>query len=198
MDRNRLITGVIIAVVFIILLGYGLAQRQREEPQANQRSPLTELAYCSSENVHPCIVSFSLVLTGNMIINVLTPETDFPAFYIKIIHNGGENVYECQEVESFPANRYCTGPQMRTGEILQFLLISRRDDTLLAEGNFAIVGLALPTPEAQLTVSPTVTGEGPLETVTATDVPTPVESTPSPSYPNPPYPNPSPSYPNNP
>ena len=196
-DRNRLIVGGTIAIVIIILLGYRLTQSQKSEPSANQRSPLAELAYCDSENARPCIVSFSLDSAGTMLINVLTPETDFPSFYLKILHEAGESVYECQKVKGFPANRYCRGQKMQVGEILQFLLISKSDDTLLAEGNFAIVGLALPTPEAQLTISPTgtTTGEEPLETVTATDIPTPVESTPSPSYPNPPYPNPSPDYP---
>ena len=108
-----------------------------------------------------------------MLVNLLTPGTDFPAFYLKIIHEAGESIYECQRVENFPANRYCTGQEMRAGEILQFLLISEREETLLAEGNFAIVGLALPTPQDQATVSPTatVTGEQPLETITA--IPTP-------------------------
>lgn len=193
MDRNRLAVGAIVVVVLFVVLGYGLIQSQRDEPQASQRSPLADLAYCSAEDIRPCIVSFSLDSAGNMLVNILTPGIDFPAFYLKIIHEAGENVYECQEVENFPANRYCKGQEIQVGEILQFLLISKSDETLLAEGNFAIVGLALPTPEDQLTVSPTVAGEQPLETVTA--MPTPVQSTPSPSYPNPPYPNPSPSYP---
>jgi hypothetical protein len=193
-DRNRLAVGAIVVVVLIVVLGYGLVQRQRDEPQASQRSPLAKLAYCSAEDIRPCIVSFSLDSAGNMLINILTG-IDFPAFYLKIIHEAGESIYECQRVENFHANRYCKGQEIQVGEILQFLLISKSDETLLAEGNFAIVGLALPTPEDQPTVSPTatVTGEQPLETVTA--MPTPVQSTPSPSYPNPPYPNPSPSYP---
>lgn len=188
MDRNRLAVGVIVVVVLIVVLGYGLIQRQRDEPQARQRSPLAELAYCSSENIRPCIVSFSRDSSGNMLINVLTPRSDFPLFYLKIIHEAGESVYECQEVEGFTANRYCTGPEMRIGEMLQFLLISKSDEKLLAEGNFAIVGLALPTPEDLLTPTASLTLEPPLETVTA--IPTP-----GPSYPNPPYPNPSPDYP---
>lgn len=186
MDRTRLLIGVAIAVMFIVLLGYGLVQGQKEEPGANQRSPLIELAYCSAENIRPCIVSFSLDSAGNMLVNILTSGSDFPAFYLKILHEDGESIYECEKVKNFPANVYCTGKEMKVGEILQFLLISKSDETLLAEGNFAIVGLALPTPENLVTASPTATREEPLETVTMT---------PRPSYPNPSYPNPSPSYP---
>jgi hypothetical protein len=201
-DRNRLIAGVTIAVVLIILIVYGLVQWRGEQPRASQRSPLLEVAYCSSEEVRPCIVSFSLDSDGNMLVNILTPETSFPAFYLKIVHKDGESLYECQKVKNFPENVYCIGETMPVGEVLQFLLISKRDELLLAEGKFSIIGLALPTPEAedQLTasVSPvSPTQEEPVETVTAivTVTPTGPKSTPSPSYPNPPYPNPSTSYP---
>jgi hypothetical protein len=203
-DRNRLIAGVIIAVVLIILIVYGLTQWRREPPHASQRSPLAEIAYCSPEEVRPCIVSFSLDSDGNMLVNLLSPETSFPAFYLKIVDKDGESPYECQKVKNFPENVYCIGETMPIGEVLQFLLISKRDEALLAEGKFAIIGIALPTPEGQLTtsvspVSPLATvsptQETPLETVTVTATPVQPKSTPSPSYPNPPYPNPSPSYP---
>ena len=205
MDRNRLIAGAALAVVLIVVFVYGLFERRTEQPRANQRAPLSELGYCSSEDVRPCIVSFSLDSDGNMLVNILTPETSFPAFYLKIIHEAGENIYECQKVKKFPENVYCIGEEMRVGEILQFLILSTREDSLLAEGNFAIIGLALPTPEDDLTavITPTPQDEmtatvspteaGPFGTVTA--APTRPKSTPSPSYPNPPYPNPSPSYP---
>ena len=204
-DRNRLIAGAAIAAVLIILVVYGLFQRQTEPPRASQRAPLSELGYCSSEDIRPCVVSFSLDSDGNMLVNILTPEDSFPAFYLKIIHEAGESIYECQKVKKFPETVYCIGEEMQVGEILQFLIISTREDSLLAEGNFAIIGLALPTPEDELTavVTPTAQDEltavvsptqpGPFGTVTAT--PTRPKSTPSPSYPNPPYPNPSPSYP---
>jgi hypothetical protein len=128
-----------------------------------------------------------------MLVNILTPGYSFPAFYLKIVHEKGESIYECQKVEKFPSNVYCTGEEMQVGKILQFMLISKSGDEVLAEGSFAIIGLALPTPAEQLTASPTPTPTQEEELVTAT--PTRVRSTPSPSYPNPPYPNPSPSYP---
>ena len=193
MNQNRLIIGAAVLVVLILLLTYGLIQGRNGQPRAGQRSPLTELAYCNSDNVRPCIVSFSLDSDGNMLVNILTPGSSFPAFYLKIVHEKGESIYECQDVEKFPSNVYCTGEEMQVGKILQFLLISKSGDEVLAEGSFAIIGLALPTPAEQLTASPTPTPTQEEELVTAT--PTRVRSTPSPSYPNPPYPNPSPSYP---
>ncbi|MCI0553014.1 MAG: hypothetical protein L0287_18870 [Anaerolineae bacterium] len=197
MDRNRLIAGIAIAVALIILLVYGLTQWRKGQPQASQRSPLSDLTYCSSDDVRPCIVSFSLDSDGNMLVNILTPGTSFPAFYLKIIHEKGESIYECKKVEKFPANVYCIGEAMQVGKVLQFLLISKSENELLAEGSFAIIGLALPTPEDQLTLTLTVspTQEEPVGTVTVTPTPPGPKSTPSPSYPNPPYPNPSPSYP---
>jgi len=102
-------------------------------------------------------------------------------------------MYECQKVGKLSANIYCIGEEMQIGKLLQFLLISKNNNTIPAEGRFAIIGLALPTPEDQLTASLTLTPTEEQGSVTAT--PTRVRSTPSPSYPNPSYPNPSPSYP---
>lgn len=185
--------GAVVLVALILLLTYGLIQGRKGQPRAGQKSPLIELSYCNSDNVRPCIVSFSLDSDGNMLVNILAPGPSFPAFYLKIVHEKGESLYECQKVENFPSNVYCTGETMQVGKILQFLLLSKNEDTILAEGSFAIIGLALPTPENQLTVSPTLTPTEEQGLTTAT--PTRVKATPSPSYPNPQYPNPSPSYP---
>jgi len=190
-NQNRLIIGAAVLAALILLLFYGLIQGRKGEPRAGQRSPLTELAYCNSDNVRPCFVSFSLDSDGNMLVNLLTPGTSFPAFYLQIVHEKGESIYECQNVEKFSANVYCIGDEMQVGKLLQFRLISKNDNTILAEGSFAIIGLALPTPGNQLTATLSPTSEEPLGSVT----PTRVKATPSPSYPNPPYPNPPPSYP---
>ncbi|HKY52871.1 MAG TPA: hypothetical protein VJM08_01140 [Anaerolineales bacterium] len=196
MDRYRLIAGVTITVVLITLLVYGLIQWRREPPRAGQKSPLDEVSYCSVEEVRPCIVSFSLDSDGNMLVNLLSSEVSFPVFYLKIVHKDGESLYECQKVAKFSDHVYCIGEIMPVGELLQFLLISKSDGSLLAEGKFAIIGLALPTPEGQLTVSVSPvtsvspTQETPLATATVTATPPGPKSTPSPSYPNP-----SPSYP---
>jgi len=134
------------------------------------------------------MASFSLDSDGNMLVNILTPGLSFPDFYLKIIHSKGESIYECQKVERFANNVYCIGEAMRLGEVLQFTIISIDGDALLAEGKFAIVGLALSTPEIAVS-SPTVDLTA-SPTLDLLETPTPIRTTPSPSYPNPPYPNP--------
>jgi hypothetical protein len=86
---------------------------------------------------------------------------------------------------------------MPIGEVLQFSIFSLKEDVLLAEGNFAIIGLALGTPE--VASSPTIgTPSTPSPTeVVILQTPTGVRLTPTrtptlpPSYPNTSYPNPS-------
>ncbi|MEO7840115.1 MAG: hypothetical protein ABIU06_12260, partial [Anaerolineales bacterium] len=159
-----------------------------------EREPIPALAYCSSNNARPCIASFSLDSDGKMLVNVLTPGLSFPAFYLKIIHNEAENIYECKKVERFSTSVYCIGEAMPLGEVLQFMLISVDGEVTLAEGSFTIIGLALSTPEFA-DLSPTVdltASVTPGGLITPTPVRTRTPATPS--YPNP-YPNPSSPYP---
>jgi hypothetical protein len=95
---------------------------------------------------------------------------------------------------------------MYPGETLQFTLVSIEDNTVLAEGKFAIIGLLLPNPEQEVTTTPSATvspavTEAPVATPTAffletiTPIPTqPFQVTPTSSATMPSYPNPS-SYP---
>ena len=122
-----------------------------------------------------------------MLVNVLTPGLSFPKFYMKIIHSKGENIYECEKVKKFSTSVYCIGEAMRLGEVLHFMLISVDGEVTLAEGQFAIIGLALSTPEILLP-SPTVDLTA-SATPGGSKTPTPIRTPATPSYPNP-YPNP--------
>ena len=195
MNRNRLIAASIVLAVLIILLIYGLLWWQSRRSGTGQRSPISDLGYCSSNDIRPCIASFSLDSDGNMLVNVLTPGLSFPNFYLKIIHNKGENIYECEKVERSSTSVYCIGEAMRLGEVLHFMIISVDGEVTLAEGSFAIIGLALATPEfadlspiVDLTASAT---PDVLKTPTpgGLKTPTPTRTPATPSYPNP-YPNP--------
>lgn len=198
MNRKRLILGISISAFLILLIISGFAwfkEWQSNQASVDRRFPLQRLSYCSSDQVTPCIVSFSLDSDGDMLVNFLTTGVFYPDFYLKIKQGEEQHIYICQKVSRFATSVYCTGAAMPLGEVFQFSLFSLKEDVLLAEGNFSIIGLAIGTPaivsltpSAQVTMSST---ESPLET------PTPGLATPSrtstptgpPSYPNTSYPN---------
>jgi hypothetical protein len=206
-NRKKLIIGVAIgiALICITLTVVGIQRwRKSHQPKAQQKILVSNLAYCNSNNDKPCIESFSVDADGNMLVNIITPASSYPEFYLTISNDTLVNKYECQKVEDFPTNVYCTGPEMYPGEALQFTLIAVQDDTVLAEGKFAIIGLLLPNPNPETTETPALTGTAggtgtvqPNATSTAiflqTLTPSPtlrpgITSTPTqstPSYPNP-------------
>ena len=177
--RKRLILGISIVTVLLILFISGLAlwrEWKRGQARVDQRFPLQGLAYCSSNPVTPCVVSFSLDADGNMLVNFLTDGAFYPDFYLKIKAGENEHIYVCEKVNTFATSVYCTGKALPVGEVLQFFIISINGDVLLAQGNFPIIGMALAGPGVYLSPTPT-------------SVFTP-EATPSPSYPS--YPGPRP------
>lgn len=210
MNRTRLLPGISIAALLITLMISGVFlfnTWKSSRASVDKRFPLQRLSYCSSDQVTPCIVSFSLDSDGNMLVNFLTTGAFYPDFYLKIRQNEDNHIYPCQKVNKFATSIYCTGAAMPLGEVLQFSIFSINEDVLLAEGNFAIIGMALGTPEifssptlgTPLTPSPTEsliaqTSTPGRVTPTRTSTPTP---TLNPSYPNPTsrtpsYPNPKP------
>lgn len=201
MNRKKMIVGISIAVVLVVLVIAGVVYlflRFKAQPQAKQRELISELVYCNSHDLRPCIVSFSVDADGNMLVNLLIPASNYPDFYLTISNGVVENRYECEQVEDFPTNVYCTGAEMVPGKPLQFNIIALEDETILAEGNFAIIGLQLPNPAEEATVTALAT-----ETFDSFGTPTPlmldfltpsptrrVTATRTPSYPNPTsYPN---------
>jgi hypothetical protein len=183
-NRNQLITGLVILAAFTILVISGsvlVREWNARQAHVGQRKPLPRLSYCSSDQVKPCILSFNLDADKNMVINVLSESPSSVDFYIKIMTSTGENTYQCQRPKGLSNSIACVGQAMPVGEILQFLLVSRREDILLAEGRFPIIGLALSPPEvASSTTSATsITPASPLPTLGfVTMTPTPSEVSP--------------------
>jgi len=133
-----------------------LKDRNSRQARVSGREPLPRLSYCSSTQNTPCILSFNLKPDGNMVINILADSSSIPDFYMKIRHNESESIFECQKVKGFSTSVACLGRAMPPGEPLQFLVVSRNEDVLLAEGSFPIIGLAVATPEVAPTPTPYV------------------------------------------
>ena len=197
---NRIVAGLAISIVLILLLIYFGAtlftKKGEPRPRLGNRSPVETLAYCGTDEDKLCIVSFNQDDLGQMLVNFQTPNPYYPEFILSITFNGQENLYGCERGEQPPNSMLCSGAMQVPGEILQFKVVSKNWGTLLAEGNFAIIGIALATPEN----IPTVTDEGFIDTPAPTPVfptarstftPFPTRTPATPSYPNPSYPNPS-------
>jgi hypothetical protein len=194
-NRKRLILGISIAAVFILLSISGFAlfkDWQSRQVHVDQRFPLQRLSYCSSDQVTPCIISFSLDPNGDMIVSFLTTGAFYPDFYLKIKQGETNHIYTCEKVSKFATGVYCTGAALSLGEVFQFSIFSLKEDVLLAEGSLSIIGMAIGTPAIALLTPSEEATASPTETLLST--PTLVRATPTlpPSYPNTSYPNPYP------
>jgi hypothetical protein len=188
--KQWMIAGIIVMVLLVggILL---LQVNNTDDPQpAVQNAPASSMAYCNDEGTRPCVVSFGVDVDGNMLVNLLLPDRFFPAFYLKVLRGGQEIIYDCRRVNTAPNSAYCIGEKLPPGEVLHLMLISTRDDALLAEGDLSIIGLAFPTVDVVTSTPITATAGTPTIQATRTQpsvrTPTPTR-TPS-SYPNPSYP----------
>jgi hypothetical protein len=187
--QRRLISGVaILVLLFLLLLGAILQSVQHvdQDRQIGHRSPASRLSYCvPGDNSRLCVVSFGQIVGGDMLINFQVPRL-YPEFALAINRYGVATTYTCERAKGLTADVICTGASQVPGEILQFQVFSRADDILLAEGKFAIIGIALSTPEIVLTETstpsavPEATG-----TIEIPLTPSPTSSPPNPSYPNP-------------
>ena len=198
--NKRLALGMSSSAFLIVLIIWGwmlFKEQQARQAHIGGRFPLQSLNYCSTNHVTPCVVSFSLDSNGNMIVNFLTTGAFYPDFYLKIKQDEDDHIYNCQKVSKFATNVYCTGTALPLGQIFQFSIFSIKEEVLLAEGNFSIIGLALGTPIVAVSSTlgtPLTPSEVPtLQTPTAAQLTPSATSTPTlpPSYPGTSYPNPS-------
>lgn len=195
--RNRWIAGLLILAIILLLavlfiIRFLQSRAEGTGPGVGARPPIAELAYCGTEDRELCIVSFNQIVDGGMQVNLQTPRVFYPEILLTINRYGVESAYECRKVEPLANRVVCEGSPQAPGEILQFKAFFKESGTLVAEGKFSIVGIAISTPED----IPTAMLETPSETPTTTPTgaptprrtPTPTPTTPSPSYPNPSYP----------
>ena len=190
--RNWLIIGLVIllALATLIFSISRLLARRVDRPQLGHRSPIAELTYCSTAVNQLCIVSFTQDVDGSLQVNLRLPDSFYPDFILTIDNNSQERTYECQKSAGHPTTVICTGPTQVPGQTLAFKAISKESGIIFAEGRFAIIGIALITPEGALTATVESTAT-PTETETPTpalplfETSTPAETPTISSYPNP-------------
>ena len=193
-QQRWLVTVVILLVILLILVVAGLIRsipRRSSDPspQIGHRSPAAKLTYCQPEDTQLCVVSFGQIEGGDMLVNFQLPSVIYPPFTLVINRFGVESAYQCARTKGFLRGMTCRGAPQTPGEILQFKVLAQKDGTLIAEGKFAIIGIAISTPEdlstETPTASPTESTPG-LNPLPGTETPTPgfPTLTPPTSYPN--------------
>ena len=183
-----IIEGIVLGILFalgFLLLARWYVGRTNQPTEADQSTSVLDLAYCNDDQIKPCVVSFGLDVDNNMLVNILLPDLTFPGFYLEIAHSEVSVSYTCRRITAAPNDAYCIGEKLPPGESLHIMLISTRDDVLLAQGDLSIIGLAFPTLEIAIpTNTPTITPIVTEATPTRTLFPTPTQA----SYPNQSYP----------
>ena len=191
--KTWIVAGIVVIVLLVIGVILFLNNRSSDTVDTSPNVPVLELAYCTEQQVKPCVVSFSTDAEGRMLVNILLPDLSYPGFYLMIKRGGTEIKYNCQRVKEAFNHAYCAGGKLPPGEILHLMLISIKDRILIAEGDLSIIGLAYPTVGIAI-ATPQDTATMPITTSTETPAPLFVlptfTNTPR-SYPNPSYPNPS-------
>lgn len=192
-SRNRLIAGIAVLVILLLVAVFFLLSSIRQPadaPRIGHRSPVAELDYCGPDDRELCVVSFSQIVDGDMQVNIHTPRVFYPKFVLLINRFGVESTYECSKEDSLSQNVECFGPPQIPGEVLQFKIVFKVQGTLVAEGKFAIIGVALSTPDVSSTSTPEeLIAETPTQSpVQPNRTPIPTRTAPVTSYPNPSYP----------
>jgi len=178
--------GLAILTVLLVVVLYSLIQllpREEERLRIGHRSMLTTLSYCDAEPDRLCVVSFTQDVDGSMQVIFQTPRSSYPVFILKIQNGEKVSTYKCQRIENIPTGMVCTGESQVPGQILQFTVLSKLSGIILAEGQFAIIGIALFTPVVDISATPIETPTGVL-----TVPPIPTQTLSTTSYPNPSYP----------
>lgn len=200
MNRNQWIFVSIIVLVLVVVGSLILFDnRSSDEPMPSSNLPASNLAYCTDEQVKPCVVSFGIDVNNQLLVNLLLPDLTYPSILLKITSDERTTSYECQRIATAQNNAYCIGENIPPGAVVHMMLISTRNDTILAEGDLTILGLSFPTLEVSTAIPlPTVPPAMPESTATfefvlptstpgqfLTEVPTQVSTQAStqPSYP---------------
>lgn len=154
LNRKRLVTAFIMFAAFLVLAVVASLFLRREwrnrQATVGHREPLAALNYCAPDGPRPCFLSFNLDHNGDMLVTLQT-EHQVPDFSLQIRQQNNVIDYQCHTLGRFLTTVLCSGKTMPVGETLQFVLITKADRRLIAEGQLPLIGLALATPEPATT-----------------------------------------------
>ncbi len=195
-----------VVVLVLLLLVWRIVSLQKAASEAVPE-PVLKIGYCGVEPEELCVLSFGRDVDENMVVNIFSPDHKLPAFYLKIKRAAWESVYECEKDKEVRTNVFCYGDMVNLQERMEISLFSKKDDQLIAMGDFTLKAILLSepslarevdgssTPQSDVDETPTVSASFNAPFVTSTRTSTPASTststptqTPEASYPNSSYP----------
>ncbi len=142
MSPRRLKAFVFSSLILSIALACGLPSLGFLTPSATQ-GPI-QLLQCTPYPSALCLQSFGLG-HNELVVTFYFPEAEAVEYHLKIWQAGEATTYPCAFTTSLPTILYCTGPLIPLGTPIRVELYTKAGSLPLAEGDFTLTALALPT-----------------------------------------------------
>ena len=195
MERKHLIlllgtAGLVLLILSAMMIAAGV-QFVRGGEFTPTPVKVNDVTLCDLGGGGLCVISFGADNLNQMVINFHLPRRKYPAFYVRVDFGESSEVYSCQGVKEVPTSAYCTGPRTPLGGAIVIKIFRADNDALIAQGEFVVAAIMLPTlpiPGATVEVVGDGTPSPPEETPSGTGTPPRFRPTPTlpPGYPNPP------------
>jgi hypothetical protein len=196
MIAPRFASGPVLASLVLALSGCSFLSFVGLAPAAGTQVPI-QLERCGTYPAALCLDSFGLG-QGQLLITFYSPAAGSAEFFLKVWQGDASTTYPCTLADASLTTIYCTGPLIALGTPIKIDLYTKTGRIPLAEGEFTLNGLGVPTSGGSTPLaggqstpngvaSPTAVLAS---TPTPTSAPTPLGSTPLPgtAYPNSAYP----------
>lgn len=142
MSPRWLKTFLISSLSLSIVLACGLPSLGFPAPRPT-KGPI-ELVYCDPYPSALCLQSFGLG-QNKLVVSFYFPEAEAVEYHLKIWQGGAATVYPCAFTTASPTILYCTGMLIPLGTPIRVELYTKAGSIPLAEGDFTLTALALPT-----------------------------------------------------
>ncbi len=138
------VAGVVLLLSSLALAGCGLLSFV--SPKAGGNGGPIALVRCDPYPSALCLQSFGLE-QNQLLISFYFPAAGDASFYLQVSTPGQKTKYPCEIAETSPSILYCIGPLIDLGTAIKIELYTAAGTTPLAEGEFTLTDLALPTLE---------------------------------------------------
>ncbi len=135
--------GLLLGLVLLLLSGCSFFSFLAPSSSAGTQVPI-QLDRCRTYPEALCLQSFGLS-QNQLLITFSFPAAGSSEFILKVWQGDSAIVYPCTTTDAAPSTFYCTGPLIDLGTSIKIDLFTKTGTRPLAQGDFTLTDLALPT-----------------------------------------------------